>query len=334
MSDRSGPHVRIQKNAPKIYMDVMIALLPCCVAAVYCYGLRALILLLWGPLLHILTDHFFARFVRREQVYLDLSGGVSGLILVLLLPPTVSVWAVSAGILFSSVIVKQFFGGVGCNLFNPAFAGRAFMAIAFAGTTETLVQPLTGFFRWNTLFFGPGEMISVAPETSEWLEILSGIYPGAMGLTGILFAVAGAVYLTIRGILRLQAPLAYFGTIVTGYWVFFLKDASINGLLSLIATSGIFFCAAFAFGDFTTIPSSATGRVVFGIGTGVLAMILISCGHTILAVVSPVLLMNGVTPLLEFYIRPRVFAKGNWYSRKGLPDSIATIPKGETEVRT
>ncbi len=339
MVEMNAPHIRRTQNAPQIYLDVVIALLPCCVAAIYAYGMRAAILLLWGALLHALTDHFFSRFVRREQVYLDLSGLISGLVLVLLLPPTVSIWAVAAGVLFSSVVVKQFFGGVGSNLFNPALAGRAFLAVAFSETTSTLAYPFSDRWSLDTLITGPRDAVSAAIGQPDWLEILSGLLPGAMGLTGAMFAAAGGVYLVYRGILKLQAPLSYLITIFAGYWVFFLDGASVGGMLRLFLTSGVVFCAAFALGDFSTVPISGSGRIAFGIGTGIWTLMMFASGQTSLAIVFPVLMMNGVTPVLEFYIRPRIFAQQSWYSREAENtdgQESATDPtddkEGEAEV--
>jgi len=316
MKEMSAPHIRRSQNAPKIYLDAVIALLPCCVVSVYAYGLRAAVLLLWGAVFHALTDHIFSRFVRREQAYPDLSGLISGLILVLLLPPTVSVWAVSCGILFSSIVVKQFFGGVGSNLFNPALAGRAFLAVAFAKTTSVLAEPIADRWVLSTLVTGPLDAVSAVPGDPDWLRILSGLYPGAMGLTGVIFAAAGGVYLLSRGIMKLQAPLAFLITLISGYWLFFFGEASLFGLLTIITSTGVVFCAIFALSDFSTVPTSASGRIAFGVGSGIIALLFLSSGRPDLAVVIPVLVMNGVTPVFEFYIRPRVFSHPHWYSRK------------------
>lgn len=324
MAEKIGPHIRKKQNAPQIYLDVVIALLPCCVAAVYAYGLRAAVLLLYGALLHAVTDHLFARFVRREQVYLDLSGLISGLILVLLLPPTVSLWVVSAGVLFSSIAVKHFFGGVGCNLFNPALAGRAFLAVAFSTTTVVATEPMANRLAWTGLITGPVGEASAIPGDLGWIEILSGLFPGAMGLTGLLFAAAGGVYLLFRGIIRLQTPVAYLTTLIAGYWIVFFESASVDGMIRLFATSGFVFLAVFALGDFSTVPTSGTGRIAFGIGSGLLTLLLLLFEETVLAVISPILLMNLGTPVFEFYIRPRVFARRPWYSRKDEPPDQKT----------
>jgi Na+-translocating ferredoxin:NAD+ oxidoreductase RnfD subunit len=312
----------------------MVALLPCCAAAIYYYGIRALILLLWGATLFAFSDHFFTKYFRNENSGFDVSSIVSGTILVLLLPPTVSIWTLSAGVLFSSIIVKQVFGGPGANIFNPALAGRAFLAIAFSAQTSTYTAPLTGRLTGESLFIGPVDAIDTISTVGEsishsLLEVLSGAFPGAMGITGAIFALMGGLYLVTRGLLKLHAPIAYVLTIIAGYWLFFLGRASLPDLASLLIMSGISFCAVFSLGDYSTTPTSRTGRVIFGIGAGVLALLFFAFGNSLFAIVFPVLVMNGVTPILDFYIRPRIFANKGWYYNEDNPPTQET---SETEV--
>lgn len=318
MTKKLAPHIRCDRSAPRIYMDVLVALLPCCVAAVYYYGIRALILLLWGVTLFSLCDHFFSKHFRNDNSYFDVSSIVSGTILVLLLPPTVSIWTLSAGVIFSSIIVKQLFGGAGSNLFNPALAGRAFLAIAFSAQTSVYASPMTERLSGASLFAVSVEASGAAQVgesiSNSWLTILSGAFPGAMGVTGAIFAVMGGVYLMTRGLLKLHAPIAYVLTIIAGYWFFFLGRASISGLISLVLMNGVSFCAIFALSDYSTTPTSKTGRVIFGIGAGMISLLFMAAGYTFFAIIFPVLIMNGATPILEFYIRPRIFAKKAWYS--------------------
>ncbi len=323
MTKKLAPHIHSDRSSPRIYMDVLVALLPCCVAAIYYYGIRALILLLWGGVLFSLSDHFFSKHFRNDNSYFDISSFVSGTILVLLLPPTVSIWTLSAGVIFSSIIIKQLFGGPGSNLFNPALAGRAFLAIMFPAQTGVYISPLTERLSGVSLFMVPAEALGAVEQAGEsisnqWLIILSGTYPGAMGLTGAIFAVMGGVYLMTRGLLKIHAPIAYGLTIIAGYWFFFWGSASISGLISLVLTSGVLFCAVFPLCDYSTTPTSKTGRIIFGIGTGMISLLFLATGHTLSAVIFPILIMNGATPILEFYIRPRIFAKKAWYSAEDI----------------
>lgn len=334
MTKKFAPHIRCDRSSPRIYLDVLVALLPCCAAAVYYYGIRALILLFWGATLFAISDHFFSKYLRKDTSYFDVSSFVSGLILVLLLPPTVSIWTLSVGVLFASVIGKQIFGGPGSNLFNPAFAGRAFLAVAFSAETSAYVAPLTESLVVGTLFTGPVGATGLAAVVGEanslsWLEILSGAFSGAMGVTGAVFALMGGIYLMIRGLVKPHAPIAYVLTILAGYWLFFVGRASITGIASILLMGGISFCAVFPLCDYSTTPISRTGRIIFGIGAGILALVFIAFGNALFAMIFPVLVMNGATPILEFYIRPRIFAKKPWYSADEL---ITTVKTTDMEV--
>lgn len=332
MNKRHAPYIHRELNAPKIYLNVMIALLPCCVAAVFFYGIRALILILLGMILFTLSDYLFSRFVRKETTSFDLSSLVSGAVLVLLLPPTVSVWTLVAGVLFASIIVKQCFGGVGTNLFNPALAGRAFLFIAFPLQTSEYIKPITERWSVSTLFSVPVQIASaVSPvageKTAGVLEMLSGSFSGAMGTTGVVFALLGGAYLLYKGILKIHAPIACIITILVGYWLFFAGSASFKGLAILVFTEGIVFCAVFSLGDYSTVPTSRTGRIIFGTGTGLLMLLITAFGKPEYCMVFPVLLMNGVTPILEFYIRPRVFAERDWFSADADAPKMAVSKK-------
>lgn len=336
MTKKFAPHIHCDRSAPQIYLDVLVALLPCCAAAVYYYGIRALILLFWSVTLFVFSDHFFSNYFRKGKPYFDVSSIVSGIILVLLLPPTVSIWTLSAGILFSSVIIKQVFGGPGSNIFNPALAGRAFLAIAFSAQTSVYAAPLTGRLVGESLITGPVGAVGVVSSVGEsisysLLEILSGNVPGAMGITGAVFALMGGLYLVTRGLLKIHAPLAYLLTIIAGYWLFFIGRSSFSGIASLLLTSGVSFCAVFSLSDYSTTPTSRTGRAIFGIGAGILALLFFAFGNVLFAIVFPVLIMNGATPILEFYIRPRVFAKKVWYLTE---DNLPIHETSETEVET
>jgi electron transport complex protein RnfD len=314
---------------------VTIALLPCCVAAGFFFGILALILLLLGMILFTLSDYLFSKYVRKETNPFDLSSLVSGAVLALLLPPTVSVWTLAAGVLFASIIIKQCFGGVGTNLFNPAMAGRAFLFIAFPFQTSVYIQPMTERWSVNTVLSGPIHIASevspmVGEKTVGVLEILSGSFSGAMGTTGVLFALLGGVYLLYKGILKIHAPIACIVTILVGYWLFFAGSASVKGLAILIFTGGVVFCAVFSLGDYSTIPTSRTGRIIFGTGTGLLMLLLTAFGEPAYCIVFSVLLMNVVTPILEFYIRPRIFAEKDWFSVDANVPKLA-VSKKEAE---
>ena len=314
-----APHIRKEQNGELIFPHVLIALAPCYVAAVYYYGIRALFLIAFGMITFTVSDFLCVRFFRKEIYVWDAGSLVSGAILTLILPPTISIWTLLIGVLFASVIVKQCFGGLGSNLFNPALAASAFLSIAFPTQVSTYAEPISSRFVFSSLLTGPVDAISSATPTMTGgetgiFELLSGRYSGAMGETCTILILISGVYLVRQGILRVQAPIAYLAVVFAGYWLVSGAGASLNGAWVSIITGGVIFGAVFAMGDYTTTPVSRLGRIFFGIGAGLLTLLIQRFGNPSFAVGFSILAMNLVTPILDLYIRPRVFSKPVWHA--------------------
>lgn len=315
-----APHIRKEMNGALIFPHVLIALAPCGVAAIYYYGIRALILLLFGMVTFTISDYLFVRYVRKETYVWEASSLVSGAILTLILPPTISIWTLLLGVVFASVIIKQCFGGLGCNLFNPALAASAFLHVAFPSLVSTYAEPISS--RWSSLSLltGPVDAVSSATPSmaggdTALFELLSGRYAGVMGETCALLIVLGGIYLVWQGILRLHAPAAYILVLSVGYWIASGFHAAPQGMWVSLITGGILFGAVFTMGDYTTTPISQTGRVIFGAGAGLLTLLIQHYGNASFAVGFSILAMNAVTPILDLYIRPRAFSKTQWFLR-------------------
>ena len=235
MKSRTAPHIHRELSAPQIYLHVLVALLPSCAAAVFYYGLRAAILITWSALLFFILDRLISVKIRQDKHYYDLSGIISGIIIALLLPPNVSLMTASVAVIFASLVIKQFFGGVGSNLFNPALAGRAFIEIVYSDQLRIFSNP--GENRWilHTLITGPrdeGNWFFALARADDMLELISGAYPGLVGATGAVFALLGGAYLIMKGIVRPHATGAFLVSYFLFYWVFF---AGRNQLLPLSA---------------------------------------------------------------------------------------------------
>ena len=328
-----APHIRKDMNISLIYPHVLIALLPCAAAAVYYYGIRALMLLLAGMAAYMLSDYLFSQFVRREKYIWDASGLVSGAILALILPPTIPLLYLIIGVFFASVVVKQCFGGLGSNLFNPAIAARAFLSIAFPSIDAAYIDPLIS--RWSTasLIYGPIDTISSAtPWTSQKehvFELLSGRYPGAIGATCAVAILIGGIYLVRHGILRVEAPLTYLLVLSLGYWLGNGSQATAFGLFYWIFTGGILFAAVYAMGDYSTTPTTKYGRLIFGGGAAVLTLLIRNFGNPSYAVGFAVLAMNAAVPVLDLYIRPRIYSMSSWVSNNKKEDIKILAKRGE-----
>ncbi len=310
-------------NVALIYPNVLVALLPAAAAAVYYYGIRALLILLTAMLFTSAGEFVFIRYMRKQRFVWDASALVSGAIFALILPPTVPLWLVILGALFASVVVRQCFGGLGCNLFNPALAACAFLSLAFPSYMSVYESPLTSRWSVSSLFTGAADAVSsatpAAAKTGMLLfDLFSGRYPGAIGETCAIAILLGGAYLLWLGILRYGAPLTYLLLLAAGTWLIEGPSA----VPAFLLTGGVLFGAVFSMGDYTTTPISGSGRVIFGAGAAMLTLIMRQFGNTSYAVGFSILVMNTLTPILDFYIRPRVFSMPNWFSKKGVEKKV------------
>jgi len=328
-----APHIHKEMNISLIYPHVLIALLPCAAAAVYYYGIRALMLLLVGMTSYALSDYLFSQFVRHDKYVWDASGLVSGAILALILPPTIPLLYLIIGVFFASIVVKQCFGGLGSNLFNPALAARAFLSIAFPSIDAAYTEPIIS--RWSTvsLIYGPIDTVSSATpwisQKEHVFELLSGRYPGAIGTTCAVAIIIGGIYLVRYGILRIEAPLSYLLVLILGYLFRTGSQATLIGMFYWIFTGGILFAAVFAMGDYSTTPMTKYGRLIFGAGAAILTLLIREFGNPSYAVGFAVLAMNAAVPVLDMYIRPRIYSLPSWFSVNKKADMKISAKKEE-----
>lgn len=328
-----APHIHKEMNINLIYPHVLIALLPCAAAAVYYYGIRALMLLLVGMTSYVLSDYLFCQFVRREKYVWDASGLVSGAILALILPPAIPLLYLIIGVFFASIVIKQCFGGLGSNLFNPAIAARAFLSIAFPSIDAAYTEPIISRWSATSLIYGPIDTVSSATpwisQKEHVFELLSGRYPGAIGTTCAVAIIIGGIYLVRHGILRVEAPLTYLLVLILGYWLGKGSQATLFEMFYWIFTGGILFAAVYAMGDYSTTPTTKYGRLIFGAGAAVLTLFIREFGNSSYAVGFAVLAMNAAVPILDMYIRPRIYSMPSWFSGKKKADMKISANKGE-----
>ena len=312
-----APHIHKDLGISMIYPHVLVALLPTAIAGVYYYGIRALLLVLCGMASCAVFDFLFVRYIRKEKYVWEASSLVSGAILALLFPPTVPVWILIFGAFFSTILVKQCFGGLGSNLFNPAFAARAFLSLAFPTLTAVYTEPTASRWEVLSLLFGPQQTETVANSGGAGagvLELLSGRFAGEIGTTCVFALLIGAVYLFSIGILRPQAPLFYFGVLCILFLLFpGAQGLSLGYLIRSLAVGGVLFAGVFALNDYSTTPTTPLGRSVFGVGAGLLTFLLCRITTIAVSVSFAILVMNAVTPILDFYIRPRIFGSPSWF---------------------
>ena len=293
----SSPHLRSGTTTRKIMTDVLIALLPCVVASIVIFGARSLLVIATCVATALICEYLSCRFMKRDNSIFDMSAAVTGVLLALTLPANTPLYIVALGAAFSIVIVKQLFGGIGNNIFNPALAGRAFMLISFAaqiGNCDPVIQDaITG-------------ATPMAPGYSAGLnywQLALGAYPGAMGETCVVAIVLGLIYLLIRRVISYRIPVFMLGaTVLTSIAVG--RDPFFE-----ILAGGVVFGAVFMATDYVTSPMSKLGQIIYAVLCGVLTVIIRAFGAYPEGTMFAILIMNAATPLIDKLVRPRVFGE-------------------------
>ncbi len=299
----SSPHIHTPNSTTRIMLDVIIALLPAAIAGVVLFGIDALVVVGICVITSVLSEMIFNIAVKKEQTVGDLSAVVTGLILGLSLPADASTWwqCIIASV-FAIVVVKCFFGGLGCNFANPAATGRIFVFIAFSasigrGILPKIAEVTTSATTLEAIKGG-------APEGSlpSLLDMFLGLRGGAIGETCILALVIGYLYLVLRGVIKFETPLIYVGTVfvlsLIGYGTFELA-------LYQILSGAVVYAAVFMITDYVTTPITRTGKMIFAFGCGLITFLIRFYGSYPEGVSFALLLMNILSPYIEKWTMKR-----------------------------
>lgn len=286
--------------------DVLIALSPAAVMAVVLHGLYALAMIAICVGCAVLSELLFNIVTKRAQSVGDLSAAVTGLLLALNLPTTVTPWQCVVGSVFAIVVVKCLFGGIGSNFANPAITARVLLLVAFTdtvaggalfGTTENLVGGATPLEA-----LGNGAFVSELPSI---LEMLCGIRGGAIGEGCALALILGGIYLVIKRVIHWQVPVIFVGT------VFVLAFALTGGMLVEavyhVLGGGLLLGAIFMATDYSTTPINLPGKMLFALGAGLITVLIRFFGSYPEGVSFAILLMNILSPYIERWTAKKPF---------------------------
>ena len=298
----SAPHLRGRTSiARDMYLVVLALFLPT-IGAVYFFGLYVLLMLVVGVASAVLTE-YVAKRMRRKPFYMDGSAVVTGLLFVLILPPRTPLWIVAVGAIFSIAIVKEAFGGLGFNIFNPALAGRAFVSVSFAASLGRWIAPTTSWLADAVTTPTPlGEGFATTLTKPELYKALFlGNVAGSVGETSVLLILLGGALLLAFGIIKWHIPVFYVAT------VFLLSWAMGQDPIFHILAGGLMLGAFFMATDYVTGPLTTRGRIIFAVAAGVLVVLIRVLGNMPEGVNYSILIMNAFTPLIDRYVRPRPF---------------------------
>ena len=298
----SAPHLRGRTSiARDMYLVVLALLLPT-IGAVYFFGLYVLLMLVVGVASAVLTE-YVAKKMRRKPFFMDGSALVTGLLFVLILPPRTPLWIVAVGSILAIAIVKEAFGGLGFNIFNPALAGRAFVSVSFAGSLGRWIAPTTSWLADAITAPTPlGEgFVTTLAKPELYKALFFGNVAGSVGETSALLILIGGAILLAFGIIKWHIPVFYVAT------VFLMSWAMGQDPLFHILSGGLMLGAFFMATDYVTGPLTTRGRIVFAVAVGVLTMLIRVLGNMPEGVNYSILIMNAFTPLIDRYVRPRPF---------------------------
>ena len=309
----TSPHVHSQFTTRNIMGMVIYALLPAGIMGVYFLGLRALGVIAACVLACVLSEWCWQKFVMHTKTTIgDLSAVVTGLLLAYNLPPAIPIWMAVVGSVFAIIIVKQFYGGIGCNIVNPALAARAMMLISWP--TAMTTWTLNGISGPTPLAAMKAGTISGMPSM---FDLLTGNMAGCIGETSSILLILGGAYLVWEGVISARIPLTYI--LSTAILAALFKHGGGMFPVHEMLTGGLLIGAIFMATDYTTSPMSEKGQYIYAAGCALLTALIRTWGGYPEGVSFSILIMNITVPLIDRYTSPRILGapKNGYFKRTG-----------------
>ena len=295
----AAPHIRGKDNTRRLMLDVLIALAPALIAAVYFYGERALVLTVISVAACVVCEALICLVMRRPVSVGDLSAVVTGVLLAFSVPHSCPYWALVAGDAFAIIVVKGLVGGLGQNVFNPALAGRAFMMLLWPSTITRYGYTYVAPFE-----FGTADIVasstplqtmarSTLPDVSIFDMFLGNGVLGCIGEVCNLALLIGLAWLLYRKVISWRIPFAYLGAVAVLTLVFSKGDDALAWMLYSVLGGGVMLGAIFMATDYATSPTLPVAQLVYGIGCGVLTVVIRYFGIFPEGVTYAILIMNA-----------------------------------------
>jgi electron transport complex protein RnfD len=315
---QSSPHIVSPVTSAAMMRNILIALAPVSVFGIIIFGIPALLNIIVSIAAAITGESLFRLILKRPNRAKDFSAGVSGLLLALIIPPTTPLWMTALGAAFSVIIAKEFFGGLGANIFNPALTGRAFLVMSFPASLTlwripvlpagkvfsadivTGATPL-GITKMGEGITGVGKALAEAglasPDIWSTMKTLFiGFHAGSIGETSIFLILASCFFLLITKTIDWQTPVTM---ITAGFFTALVLWQDPLFALYSVLTGGLVFGAVFMATDYVTSPVTGNGKLIFAAGAGIIAMLIRRWGVYPEGVCFAILIMNCVTPFLD-----------------------------------
>ena len=320
-----SPHIHGKENTARIMRDVLIALSPTVLVSIWFFGLSAIKLIAVGVLSSILVEFLIEKYLLKSKVTIsDCSAAVTGLLLALNLPPASPWWLIIIGSVVAIGVAKMTFGGLGQNLFNPALVGRVFLLVSFPVIMTTWTGPQPWLSGVTDAFSGAtplgvikeglarGETVQqiVAAHNLSFGQMFFARMGGSMGEISAVAILIGFIYLLVRRVIKPHIPVAILCTIAAFSAILWGVDSShyTDPLFNLVS-GGVLLGSIFMATDYATSPMSNRGMIIFGVGIGLLTVLIREFGAYPEGVSFAILIMNATVPLINMYCLPKRFGR-------------------------
>ena len=323
----ASPHLREKATTQRIMQEVCLALAPAGIAAIIHFGSKAAILIAICVASCVLAEFLWQKIMKQKVTIADWSAVVTGLLLAYNLPSHTPWWMAVIGSFIAIILVKQMFGGIGCNFMNPALTARAILFISWSGIVgmytpsayapahlaiPTAVDAVTVATPLSTLNGGKILVDAIHPATNaavtgkiSLLDLFLGNHGGVIGETCALALILGGVYLLVRGIADWRIPVSFIATVFLCYLI---KDGAELALYQILS-GGLMLGAFFMATDYATSPITKSGRVIMGVGCGVILFVIRAFCSYPEGCSFAILFMNVATPMIDRFTQPRPFGE-------------------------
>ena len=290
----SSPHILHPDTTRGIMSDVVIALAPAAVYGCILFGWQAAAVLAVCIITAVASEFLWNLALKKPQSVGDISAVVTGLLIGMNLPASIPLWQAAIGSVAAIIVVKQMFGGIGCNFANPAIAARIILLVSFPGSMTKFTEPVSDIVTSAT-------PLAAESGTYTLKSLFFGMHPGSLGETSAFLLIVGGIYLLLRRVISPVVPLCFIGTVAV------LSLISGEDLAVSLFGGGLMIGAIFMATDYTTSPTTALGKAVFGIGCGIITFVIRKFGALPEGVSYSILLMNILVPYINRYTLSKPF---------------------------
>lgn len=302
----SSPHIRGDFRTSRMMLDVILALTPSLLVGVVVLGIRALLVTLISMASAVAAEYLYSLVLRKRNTVIDCTALVTGMLFAMTLPATVPFWIPAAGSAFAIIVAKLLCGGLGQNVFNPALFSRAFLMLLFPAALTNYQSLSPDAVSGATPLH---HMVMPALPEQSLLDMFLGNCPGSIGELSTLALIAGGIYLLRRNVISRRIPLGYIGSVAILTLVFHRTDEPLLWMLYQLCSGGLMLGAFFMATDFVTSPVTKKGQWIFGIGCGVLTVLLRYYGLFPEGVTYAVLIMNLFVWVIDRWTPPRRYGE-------------------------